>query len=183
MPILVVALGPWTNLKDAFAADPTLVGRVSAVHAMVGAVDVDGNVQVVSVRYEDRLEWNAVLDSEAFREVFATSVTLRLVPLDATQDVPFPGDLRRRLQAKQGAPGAALVADLLDGWPERATGAGQQLWDELAALAVTRAEVVRWEARTPTVAANTRLDIKDSGRSVTVAVEGHADATLTALPL
>jgi hypothetical protein len=33
------------------------------------------------------------------------------------------------------------------------------------------------------VAANTRLDIKDSGRSVTVAVEGHADATLTALPL
>ena len=70
---------------------------------MVGAVDVDGNVQVV-VRYEDRLEWNAVLDPEAFREVFATSVTLRLVPLDATQDVPVPGDLRRRLQAKQAAP-------------------------------------------------------------------------------
>jgi inosine-uridine nucleoside N-ribohydrolase len=181
VPILVVALGPWTNLKDAFAADPKLVSRVSAVHAMAGAVDVDGNVQTGSVRYKDRLEWNAVLDPEAFRAVFAMPVTLRLVPLDATQDVPVPGDLRRRLQAKQAAPGAALVADLLDGWPERTTGAGQQLWDELAALAVTRAEVVRWEARTLTVAANTRLDVKDSGRPVTVAVEGHADATLTAL--
>ena len=179
-PILVVALGPWTNLGDAFAADPELAGRVSAVHAMIGAVDVDGNVEAGSVKYTDRLEWNAVLDPESFRAVFATPVALRLVPLDATQDVPVPGDLRERL-GEGSAPGAALVSDLLDAWPERTTGEGQQLWDELAALAVTHADVVRWEARTLTVAANTRLDVEDSGRPVTVAVEGYADATVAAL--
>ncbi len=180
-PILVVALGPWTNLMDAFTADPTLVGQVSAVHAMVGVVDVEGNVQVGSVTFADRLEWNAALDREAFRAVFATSVALRLVPLDATQDVPVPADLRSRLQAAQSAPGAALVADLLDRSPERISGEGQELWDELAALAVTRPEVVRWETRRLTVASNTRLDSQDSGRPVMLAVKGHADAALAAL--
>ena len=179
-PVLLVALGPWTNLRDALDLDPSLPEGIVAIHAMAGSVEADGNVQVGSVTYADRLEWNAVLDSAAFREVFAADIPLRLVPLDATDDVPVPGDLPERLADASGA-GAQLVSELLRRAPERLSGAGQQLWDELAALAITHTEVVRWEQWTLSVAPDTRLLSDGSGRRVTVAVEGHRAQAIDAL--
>jgi purine nucleosidase len=179
-PVLLVALGPWTNLRDALDLDPALPEGLVAIHAMAGSVEADGNVQVGSVTYADRLEWNAVLDSEAFREVFEADIPLRLVPLDATDDVPVPGDLPERLADASGA-GAQLISELLQRAPERLSGAGQQLWDELAALAVTNADVVRWEQWTLSVAPDTRLTADESGRQVTVAVEGHRAPAVDAL--
>ena len=41
-PPLVVALGPLTNVADAFAADPSLAGGVAGVHAMAGVIDAPG---------------------------------------------------------------------------------------------------------------------------------------------
>ena len=35
-PVTIVALGPWTNLEDTFAADPALAARVAGIHAMAG---------------------------------------------------------------------------------------------------------------------------------------------------
>jgi inosine-uridine nucleoside N-ribohydrolase len=179
-PVLLVALGPWTNLRDALDLDPSFPEGLVAIHAMAGSVEADGNVQVGSVTYADRLEWNAVLDSAAFREVFASDIPLRLVPLDATDDVPVPGDLLERLADASGT-GAQLISELLQRAPERLSGAGQQLWDELAALAVTNAEVVRWEQWTLSVASDTRLLADGSGRRVTVAVEGHRAQAVDAL--
>ena len=43
-PPLIVALGPWTNLAEAFAADTTLPRRLAGIHAMGGTLDARGNV-------------------------------------------------------------------------------------------------------------------------------------------
>ena len=142
----IVALGPWTNLEDAFAADPTLADRVAGIHAMLGTIEAPGNVLVDGHTTAEPLEWNAFADPSAVAAVLATDVPVSLVPLDATDDVPFPADLLDRLAADHAAGGADLVYELLVRWPPRTRAAeGQQLWDELAVLALTAPDLVTWE--------------------------------------
>jgi inosine-uridine nucleoside N-ribohydrolase len=142
----IVALGPWTNLEDAFAADPTLADRVAGIHAMLGTIEAPGNVLVDEHTTAEPLEWNAFADPSAVAAVLATDVPVSLVPLDATDDVPFPADLLDRLAADHGAGGADLVYELLVRWPPRTRAEeGQQLWDELTALALTAPDLVTWE--------------------------------------
>ena len=131
-PVTIVALGPWTNLEDAFAADPALAARVAGIHAMAGAVDAPGNVIVEGVTAEDRLEWNVAADPSAVAAVMATTIPITIVPLDATDDVPVPLDLDDQLEADHAAAGADLTYELLVRSPGRMTDPGQQLWDELA---------------------------------------------------
>lgn len=75
--LVVVALGPMTNLADLVS---TLdgPGRLEGIHAMGGSVDgqlVDGIA-----------EWNAAADPEAFATVLAAGVPLTVVPEDAIPD-------------------------------------------------------------------------------------------------
>jgi len=74
----IVALGPLTNLEDAFAADATLADRVAGIHAMLGTVDAPGNVFVNGLDGSDPLEWNAYADPSAVAAVFATDVPISI---------------------------------------------------------------------------------------------------------
>ena len=135
----IVALGPLTNLEDAFAADPTLPDRIAGIHAMLGTVEAPGNVYIDGLS-GGGVEWNAYADPSAVEAVFATDIPISIVPLDATDDVPVPADLTERLATDHAAAGADLMYELLLRNPSRLNGAeGQQLWDELAALAVSDA--------------------------------------------
>ena len=58
----IVALGPLTNLEDAFAADPKLADHIAGIHAMLGAIDTPGNVLVDGHTAPEHLEWNAYAD-------------------------------------------------------------------------------------------------------------------------
>ena len=109
----IVALGPLTNLEDAFAADPTLADRVAGIHAMLGTIDAPGNVFVDGLDGGDPLEWNAYADPSAVAAVFATDVPISIVPLDATDDVPVPVDLADRLADDHQAGGADLMYESL----------------------------------------------------------------------
>ena len=66
LPVLIVPLGPWTSIADAFAADPSLAARVAGIHAMAGAIDVPGNIAVDEVTFEHGVEWNVGVDPDAF---------------------------------------------------------------------------------------------------------------------
>jgi inosine-uridine nucleoside N-ribohydrolase len=169
----IVALGPLTNLEDAFAADPTLADRVAGIHAMLGTIRAPGNVLVDDHTAADQLEWNAFADPSAVAAVFDTDVPIALVPLDATDDVPVPADLPDRLVNVHAA-GADFVHELLVRNPSRMdANAGQQLWDELAALALTNQDLVDWADATVTVDPHGRIAEDDAGRSVRYA--GSAD--------
>ena len=180
-PVTIVALGPWTNLEDTFAADPALAARVAGIHAMAGAVDAPGNVIVEGVTAEDRLEWNIAADPSAVAAVMATTIPITIVPLDATDDVPGPADLDDQLEADHAAAGADLTYELLVRSPGRMTDPGQQLWDELAALTVSRPGLVTWQDATLTIAPDGRLDRSPGGRPVRVATAADRTATDAAL--
>lgn len=181
-PPTIVALGPWTNLEDAFAADPTVVAGIAGIHSMLGVVDAPGNVFVDGFGGDDPLEWNAFADPSSVSAVFATDVPIDLVPLDATDDVPVPADLPERLAADPTAAGADLMYELLVRNPSRLRAdEGQQLWDELAALALTAPDLVTWQDATLSVGDEARLTRDDAGRDARVAVAADAPAVEAAV--
>jgi inosine-uridine nucleoside N-ribohydrolase len=173
-PITIVALGPWTNIAAAAAADPALLAGVKGIHAMAASVDAPGNVFVNDLTADDRLEWNVVLDPSAFLILMQSSVPITLVPLDATQDVPVTENLKSRL-GESAAGGANLVYELWVRVPGR-IGEGQQLWDELAALAFVEPDLVTWQDITLIAAPSGRLDRGGAGREMHVAMLADAGA-------
>jgi inosine-uridine nucleoside N-ribohydrolase len=179
----IVALGPLTNLEDAFAADPTLPDRIAGIHAMLGTVDAPGNVFVDGYDGGDPFEWNAFADPSAVEAVFATDVPIVLVPLDATDDVPVPADLADRLATDHAAAGADLFYELLSRFPARmAGGEGQQLWDELAALTLTDPTLATWDEITVVVGPKGELIRDDAaGRPIGLATGADRPAVEAAL--
>ncbi|HSL77838.1 MAG TPA: nucleoside hydrolase [Candidatus Limnocylindrales bacterium] len=173
----IVALGPLTNLEDAFAADDTLADRLAGVHAMLGTVEAPGNVMVNGMSPDDPLEWNAYADPSAVSALFASDVPVSIVPLDATDDVPVPPDLATRLESDHKAGGADLVYELLIRYPDRVRpDSGQQLWDELAALTVSDPDLVEWEDTTVTVGPDGRLVEDESGKTLRFAASADRAA-------
>ena len=178
----IVTLGPLTNLEDAFAADDTLADRLAGVHAMLGTVEAPGNVMVNGMTADDPLEWNAYADPSAVSAVFASDVPVSVIPLDATDDVPVPPDLATRLESDHKAGGADLVYELLIRYPDRLRPElGQQLWDELAALALTDPDLVGWEDTTVTVGPDGRLVQDEAGKTLRFAASADRAAVETAL--
>ena len=181
-PPLVVALGPLTNLEDAFAADPTLPGRLAGIHAMLGAIEAPGNVYVDGFDGDDRYEWNAYADPSALEAVLATDVPVSLIPLDATDDVPVPADLPTRLAATPDAGAANLAWELLTRFPGRmAADEGQQLWDELAALTVSDPDLVTWADATVKADEHGAIRQDPAGRPIRWATTADAPAVEDAL--
>lgn len=178
----LVTLGPLTNLEDALAADETLGDRLAGVHAMLGTIDAPGNVFVNGLDGTTPLEWNAYADPSAVAAVLGSDMPISIVPLDATKDVPVPADLADRLKTDHAAGGADLVYELLVRNPDRLRAEdGQQLWDELAALALTNADLVSWEDVTVAAGDDGRLVRDDGGRSIRYASSADRPAVETAL--
>lgn len=178
----IVLLGPLTNLEDAFVADPSLADRVAGIHAMLGTIEAPGNVFVDGLSGADPLEWNAFADPSAVAAVFATDVPVDIVPLDATDDVPVPADLADRLATDRAAGGADLLYELLVRHPARLRAdEGQQLWDEVAALALTDPDLVTWSHAAVVVGDDGRLTQDEDGRTVRFAIRADRPAVEMAL--
>ena len=96
-----IITGPATNLAWALRLHPELVSKVGTVFWMGGAVDVNGNVRDDDDKRpqhsDGTAEWNAFWDPAATAELLRLGLDLRLVPLDATDDVPVTKDFIQRL--------------------------------------------------------------------------------------
>ncbi len=181
-PPTIVALGPWTNLEDALAADPSLADRIAGVHAMLGTFASPGNVSVDGHDGDDPFEWNAFADPSAVEAVLATDIPVSLIPLDATDDVPVPGDLPERLAALTDAGAANLTWELLVRFPSRlAADEGQQLWDELAALTVRAPGLVSWTEATVVTDEHGAIRPDPAGRPIRYATAADRAAVEVAL--
>lgn len=102
--LLLVALGPLTNVALALERDPHALKAIRRVVVMGGAVAVPGNVTPAA-------EFNFYVDPHAAARVLQAGLPLTLVPLDVTQQVLWP---RRAIEALGGAadPPARFARDL-----------------------------------------------------------------------
>ena len=89
-------------------------------------------------------------------------------------------ELQERLAEAGEVAGANLIYELLLRVPGR-IGEGQQLWDELAAVAFIDPGLVTWEEMTLSASGEGRLDRTDGGRPVRVAMSAEAGAAEHAL--
>jgi inosine-uridine nucleoside N-ribohydrolase len=181
--LTVVALGPWTNLADAIRADPSAAGRIREIHAMLGAIDAPGNVDLGDTRPEDRVEWNAGADPDAVAAVLASDVPVTLVPLDATDAVPLTADLVETTAGVGAGTGADLVSQVYLRDPAIAS-SGQSLWDSLTALLLTDRELGAWsDARVTVVTTGAgagALQRSDPGRPISFATSADAARVMPA---
>jgi inosine-uridine nucleoside N-ribohydrolase len=102
--LILVAIGPLTNLATALQKEPHGLSRVARIIVMGGAIAAPGNITPAA-------EFNFYVDPEAAAAVFEAGLPIELVPLDATrQAVLRQGEFGRRLHGS-ASPIAGFVAD------------------------------------------------------------------------
>lgn len=169
-PVRILALGPLTNLAEALERDRSLTSRIQELVIMGGAVRVAGNAPNHTV------EWNMFIDPWAARVVFRSGVPLRLIPLDATNQVPIDRQLVHALETSVRSPLGRFVAQVLAGDRSMIDQHAFFAWDPLAAVALFNPAAVRTHAF--------RIDIlqdpPEQGRTVILAGKPNADVALDA---
>jgi inosine-uridine nucleoside N-ribohydrolase len=171
--VVLVALGPLTNVAEAFDDDPELVDRVEMMYLMGGAIEAGGNVFDANTR----AEFNIWADSLAAEMVFKTDVPITMVPLDATNAVPVTPYLYDVVVAhRDTSPVTEFMAEYLDATPLLG---GMYHWDELAAVVATDESVVTVEEQQLVVvaaggASSGAIVPSDSGRPVRVATDADS---------
>ena len=78
--LVVIALGPLTNVAVALGRDPARLRRIGRLVVMGGAVTVAGNVTPAA-------EFNFHVDPDAAQAVLAGGLPVELIPLDVTRRV------------------------------------------------------------------------------------------------
>jgi inosine-uridine nucleoside N-ribohydrolase len=130
----LITLGPLTNVAEALRDDPELGSRVSEFVAMAGAIDVAGNSP------NGVAEFNVWVDPLAAKEVIE-GMSMTLVPLDATDDVPFTSFFADTLAAHRSSPEAEAAAAIIAANQEIFLQDGYSFWDTLATALVFRPEL------------------------------------------
>ena len=123
--VVVVALGPLTNIAETLDAHPGFAGDVAMLYSMGGAIGVDGNAP-------NGAEWNYYVDPTAVDVVVRSDMPVTLVPLDATDHVPASVGLYERMGDAVQTPALSAVHRM---WgAARPWQTGFFLWDELTAM-------------------------------------------------
>lgn len=103
-PLSIVATGPLTNIATALRREPRVASRIDRIVLMGGAMGL-GN-------WTPAAEFNILADPEAAQEVFASEVSLTMVPLEVTHQALATPDVLERIDAL-GTPVARMSATLL----------------------------------------------------------------------
>jgi inosine-uridine nucleoside N-ribohydrolase len=150
--VILVTLGPLTNVAEALQSEPFLVDNLEMIYIMGGAVNVPGNLQVPGMDIDNRVaEWNIYVDPHAAAVVLDSGAPVTLVPLDATNDVPLTMDFYRRLGADRTTPEADFVYQVLTQMQDFINSGGYYFWDPLAASIATDETLATVEPQTLTV--------------------------------
>jgi inosine-uridine nucleoside N-ribohydrolase len=128
----ILTLGPMTNLADALTSHPDLAKRLESVYAMGGALFVPGNVGFGGPPDNEVAEWNIYVDPTAAQAVIDSGLTVRLISLDGTSQVPVTQAFAERVKQEATGPGALVLAELFAANPFMTDGT-YFLWDPLAA--------------------------------------------------
>jgi inosine-uridine nucleoside N-ribohydrolase len=134
----LITLGPLTNVAEALRNDPGLGSRVPEFVAMAGAIDVPGNAP------NGVAEYNVWVDPLAAKEVIE-GMEVTLVPLDATDDVPFTSFFADTLAAHRSNPEAEAAHAIILANEETFLSPGYSFWDTLATALVFRPELATFD--------------------------------------
>lgn len=102
--LIIVTLGPLTNIAKAIRKDASKMRRLQKIVVMGGVFEEYGNVTTTA-------EFNIFVDPHAAQEVFDFGVPIHIAPLDATHQVVLTGE---RLHAEIGKREDSISNFLMD---------------------------------------------------------------------
>jgi pyrimidine-specific ribonucleoside hydrolase len=138
-PVDILELGPPTDVADALRATPGLEKQITSITLMSGALNVAGTAP------GKKADWNFYVDPVAARIVLQSEIPWTLVPLDATNAVPYNDPFFNRLAANRKTAAARFVYQALS---RQMPGRGLYFWDPLAAAVLVDPSVATLGRRT-----------------------------------
>ena len=135
--LVLVPIGPLTNIAMAIKKEPRIIEWAKSVHVMGGAVNVPGNITKSA-------EFNIYCDPVAANEVFSSGLNIKLCGLDITRETSVK---RGEVNWLNGdSPGELLIRQLLDIVFTRLTDRNSfSLHDPIAVLSVLHPELIQWK--------------------------------------
>ena len=138
--LILVPIGPLTNVATALRLDPSLPTRIKEISLMGGSLTA-GNATPAA-------EFNIWCDPEAAHVVFSSGIPIKMVGLNVTRQVAATPERRAQIRAI-GSRASGVVADMLDFYSERLrvlSGLpGGSMHDPLAVAALVDPDVLRFE--------------------------------------
>jgi inosine-uridine nucleoside N-ribohydrolase len=167
-PVRILALGPLTNIGSVLRVEAWAVQDIQEIVIMGGALKVPGNLGDGGYFRTNNTtaEWNFYLDPLAASIVFSSGAPIRLIPLDATQQVPIKTELLDTLVKDGKTPMEKFAAEILTTQKKNIAEGIYFAWDPLAAVALANSDAV---STTP-MAISITLFGPETGRSVAAAL-------------
>ena len=179
--VMILTLGPLTNLAEAVQAAPDIKDKVEMVYIMGGAVEVAGNVGNSGAGINNQTaEWNIYVDPHAATIVLQSGLPITLIPLDATNQVQVTNRFFNRIKDDHETPEATFVFDLLTKYQGFIQSGGYYFWDPLAAAILTENSLATFENKTLIVvevegSESGRTQESENGTAVRVAVNADSE--------
>lgn len=165
--VVLIAVGPLTNVAEAILARPALVDNLEAIYIMGGAMDAPGNIQSIARWSKNRVaEWNIYCDPYAASVVLDSGAPVTLVPLDATNKVSLTMDFYARFEANRATPEADLVYRILSRLKPIIRTREYFFWDPLTAAVAVDESLAAFQRRNLQVVCE---EGPESGRTLEVA--------------
>lgn len=144
-PVRILALGPLTNLAEALRRDRSIARHISEIVIMGGAVRVPGNLPGGGVFHtvNNTAEWNMYIDPEAARIVFHSGIPIRLIALDATNQVKIGAEFLMQFAEAPHSRLGAVVLGVLQTEHDIIDQGIFYAWDPLAAAALLKPAIVK----------------------------------------
>ena len=178
----IVALGPLTNLAEAFQADASLAEQIARIWVMGGAFDVPGNVSDAPEMGIDNqvAEWNIYVDPRAAALTLASGAPITFVPLDACNHVPLDEAFYDRLDADRRTPEAEFVYQALAANIGFVRSGDYYFWDPLTAAIAVEESLATFETAAVSVVVEegpecgaTRPDEEGTAVRIATAADGE----------
>ena len=147
-PVTLIMTGPLTDLARALDVDPDIEKHIKKLYWMGGSLDDHGNVAMVNA--DGSQEWNSFWDPYAVKRVFDSNISIQMVGLESTEEIPLNDELRQHWASLRKYPAMDLVGQgysLIISIPS----AELYLWDVLTTVSPLYPEVVKTEKAKATV--------------------------------
>ena len=147
-PVTLIMTGPLTDLARALDVDLDIEKHIKKLYWMGGSLDDHGNVAMVNA--DGSQEWNSFWDPYAVKRVFDSNISIQMVGLESTEEIPLNDELRQHWASLGKYPAMDLVGQgygLIIAIPS----AELYLWDVLTTVSALYPEVVKTEKAKATV--------------------------------
>ncbi|MGF7436892.1 nucleoside hydrolase [Lentilactobacillus senioris] len=139
-PTTLVMTGPLTDLARALEVDPTITNKIDKLYWMGGTMNNKGNV--FEPNRDGTAEWNAYWDSEAVQTVFDSDLSIQMIGLESTDQVPLTAEVRQHFAENRRYPLYDLIGQGYAMIMSYEADSTYYLWDVLTTMASNYPELV-----------------------------------------